>query len=65
MTMSKVKHKAARDRRIAAGLCGFCGKPRESLDFLCDACAAKHRQRQRDKKAARIALPAQESVAQP
>jgi len=44
---------ARRTRQIAEGLCGFCGKPRNKLKFLCDDCAKNHRERQARKKAAR------------
>ena len=35
-----------RNSRVAQGLCGFCSERREHFDFLCNACAAKHRERQ-------------------
>lgn len=49
-------NRAASQRRadlVAAGKCGMCGKPRGSLKFLCDDCAARHRERQREKTARR------------
>lgn len=45
--------KAARNRRlrqerVASGLCGYCSRPRNLHDWLCDECADRHRERQRD-----------------
>ena len=37
----------SRAKRVAAGLCGFCGKPRDRWKFLCNFCQEKHRLRQR------------------
>ena len=36
-----------RRRLVAAGNCGFCGKPRKHYAWLCDRCARDHRERQR------------------
>ena len=37
----------SRAKRVAAGLCGFCGNPRDQWKFLCNFCQEKHRLRQR------------------
>jgi predicted amidophosphoribosyltransferase len=44
-------HSQMRANRVAVGNCAFCNKPRGSLAFLCDDCAKKHRERQREKRA--------------
>src|SRR5262245_7924816 len=47
---SRVRKKRA--ERVQKGLCGLCGRKRENFAFLCDPCAADHRERQRRKAAA-------------
>ena len=37
-----------RQEKVRAGLCAFCGQKRGQFRFLCDACAKKHRERQRN-----------------
>lgn len=53
--MVLAKHHTSRYRanRVAAGLCGYCGATRNQYKWLCDACAEKHRNKQRAKTQAR------------
>jgi hypothetical protein len=37
----------SRAKRVAAGRCGFCGEKRNLYKWLCDGCAAAHREKQR------------------
>jgi uncharacterized OB-fold protein len=39
--------RAWRKRRVASGKCGACGRLRQKLVWLCDACAKAHAFRQR------------------
>jgi hypothetical protein len=43
------KHYAAyrREMLVADGMCGQCGRPRRRRGWLCNDCAARHRERQR------------------
>jgi hypothetical protein len=41
------RRKQWRAERLAAGLCAFCGKPREGRAFMCAACLAHHAELQR------------------
>ena len=42
--------KDLRQQRVADGLCAFCGAPRVQFRYLCDECAAEHRERQQAKR---------------
>lgn len=42
-----IRSRQLRARRVQAGLCGYCGAKRGKRKWLCDACAAKHRAKQR------------------
>ena len=45
-TPAKDRRKRMRAKRVYAGNCGNCGKPRELYAWLCNDCADKHRTRQ-------------------
>lgn len=49
LDMDKDYAKNYRQERLAKGLCGFCGQKRNHYKWLCDVCAARHRERQRMK----------------
>lgn len=40
--------RSCRKVRVASGNCGYCDKPRKSFKWLCDGCAKRHREKQRD-----------------
>lgn len=44
-----------RAERVAVGRCGYCGAKRHAYKWLCDDCAAAHRERQRQASLCRIA----------
>jgi hypothetical protein len=39
-----------RHKQVSRGMCGWCGKKRNKFAWLCDNCAAIHREKQRVKK---------------
>ena len=49
MSQKNMSQKKMRADRVVAGKCGFCNKDRVNFAWLCDDCAAKHRERQRVK----------------
>jgi ribosomal protein L34E len=48
---SATRSREYRKKRIENGKCGFCGRPRQSLKWLRDECARRHREKQRKPKA--------------